>query len=97
LLASLKEPRWPGSLKAALQWWPELAQLAHIAPRAVIDAAFNDRLIKGNEIDLASLQIQRSWSQDVGRLVTLGLVIPRGPQKSRQNIKSLVLAQRRRR
>ncbi|MDZ4047153.1 MAG: UbiD family decarboxylase, partial [Pseudoxanthomonas sp.] len=32
LLASIREPRWPGSLKDALSQWPELAQLAHVAP-----------------------------------------------------------------
>ncbi|MES7591087.1 hypothetical protein U6Y30_12410, partial [Cutibacterium acnes] len=31
LLAAIKEPRWPSSLKQALGSWPELAQLAHVA------------------------------------------------------------------
>src|SRR3546814_13545702 len=33
LLAAIKEPRWPSSLRQALSSWPELAQLAHVAPR----------------------------------------------------------------
>ena len=33
LLAAIKEPRWPSSLKQALSTWPELAQLAHVAPQ----------------------------------------------------------------
>ena len=35
LLAAVKEPRWPGSLREALAAWPEFAQLAHVAPRRV--------------------------------------------------------------
>src|SRR3970040_716764 len=40
LLAAIKEPRWPSSLKQALSTWPELAQLANVAPRRVREAAF---------------------------------------------------------
>lgn len=32
LLAAIREPRWPGSLRTALAQWPDLAQLAHVAP-----------------------------------------------------------------
>lgn len=31
LLAAIREPRWPSSLREALGTWPELAQLAHVA------------------------------------------------------------------
>jgi 4-hydroxy-3-polyprenylbenzoate decarboxylase len=86
LLASLKAPRWPSSLKSALRSWPELAQLAHVAPRRVDDAAFNECVIEGADIDLSSLPIQRCWPGDAGRLITFGLVISRGPLQSRQNI-----------
>lgn len=86
LLASLKEPRWPGSLKQALQTWPELAQLAHVAPRSVSSAAFEEITQEGEEIDLGRLPIQRCWPGDAGRLITFGLVITRGPNQPRQNI-----------
>jgi 4-hydroxy-3-polyprenylbenzoate decarboxylase len=86
LLASLKAPRWPGSLKAAVRSWPELAQLAHVAPRSVDDAAFNECVLEGEDIDLARLPIQRCWPGDAGRLISFGLVISRGPLQPRQNI-----------
>src|SRR5690606_31550544 len=86
LLAAVKEPRWPSSLRDALSSWPELAQLAHAAPRRVADAAFNGNVLEGDEVDLARLPIQRCWPGDAGRLVTLGLVITRGPRKPRQNV-----------
>lgn len=86
LLAALKEPRWPGSLREALHSWPELAQLAHVAPRTVRDAGFNDEVIEANDVDLSRLPIQHCWPEDAAKLITLGLVITRGTRKPRQNI-----------
>ena len=86
LLAAIKEPRWPGSLREALHSWPELAQLAHVAPRTVREAGFNDEVIEADDIDLARLPIQHCWPDDAGKLITLGLVITRGTRKPRQNI-----------
>ncbi|MGN6513602.1 MAG: UbiD family decarboxylase [Lysobacteraceae bacterium] len=86
LLASVKEPRWPSSLRSALSSWPELAQLAHVAPRTMGDAAFLDETLEGDAVDLARLPIQRCWPGDAGKLVTLGLVVTRGTRKPRQNV-----------
>ena len=86
LLAAIKEPRWPSSLKQALSSWPELAQLAHVAPQRVADAAFNHELLEGDEVDLARLPIQRCWPGDAGKLVTFGLVTTRGTRQPRQNV-----------
>jgi 4-hydroxy-3-polyprenylbenzoate decarboxylase len=86
LLAALKEPRWPASLREALTMWPELAQLANVAPRQVSRAAFEEIVLDGDDIDLARLPIQHCWPDDVDRLLTLGLVVTRGPRQRRQNV-----------
>ena len=86
LLASLKEPRWPSSLREALHSWPELAQLAHVAPRQVDDAAFCEQVYEGDEVDLGRLPIQHCWPGDAGRLITFGLVVTRGVHQPRQNL-----------
>ena len=86
LLAAIREPRWPSSLRAALDTWPELAQLAHVAPRKMRDAAFLHETLEGDDVDLARLPIQRCWPGDAARLVTLGLVVTRGTRKPRQNV-----------
>ncbi len=86
LLASIKEPRWPSSLRDALTSWPELAQLAHVAPQRMREAAFEHETLTGDAIDLARLPIQRCWPEDVGKLITFGLVITRGTAKPRQNV-----------
>lgn len=86
LLAAIKEPRWPSSLRDALANWPELAQLAHVAPRAVRDPAFLHETLAGEEVDLDRLPIQHCWPADAGRLITLGMVVTRGTRKPRQNV-----------
>ena len=86
LLAAIKEPRWPTSLRAALQSWPELAQLAHVAPRRVPDAAFQDEVLCGPDVDLQRLPIQRCWPEDAAPLITFGLVVTRGTRHPRQNV-----------
>ena len=86
LLAAIKEPRWPSSLRQALSSWPELAQLAHVAPQRVREAAFEHETRQGSEIDLARLPIQHCWPDDAGKLITFGLVVTRGTSKPRQNV-----------
>ena len=86
LLAAVKEPRWPSNLREALSSWPELAQLALVAPRTTKDAAFNDIVLEGDDIDLAALPIQRCWPGDVAPLITFGLVVTRGTRQPRQNV-----------
>ncbi|GAA5070135.1 UbiD family decarboxylase [Lysobacter panacisoli] len=86
LLAAIKEPRWPSSVRDALSSWPELAQLAHVAPRACDDAAFNEEVLEGEAVDLRRLPIQRCWPEDIDRLITFGLVITRGTRQPRQNV-----------
>ncbi len=86
LLAAIKEPRWPSNLREALSHWPELAQLAHVAPRMQREAAFEEVTLSGEDIDLSRLPIQRCWPEDVGKLITFGLVITRGTRQQRQNV-----------
>jgi 4-hydroxy-3-polyprenylbenzoate decarboxylase len=41
---------------------------------------------EGKDVDLASLPIQHCWPGDVAPLITWGLVVTRGPNKTRQNL-----------
>ena len=86
LLAAIKEPRWPSSLRDALAIWPQLAQLAYVAPQRVREAAFEHETLTGDDIDLARLPIQQCWPDDAGKLITFGLVVTRGTRQLRQNV-----------
>ncbi|RFF27351.1 MULTISPECIES: UbiD family decarboxylase [unclassified Wenzhouxiangella] len=86
LLARLQQPRLPRSLKSALSDWPELGQIALMAPKRVEHGVFRDNVLKDGDIDLEQLPIQQCWPGDAGRLITLGLVITHNARLGRQNI-----------
>ncbi len=86
LLAAVKEPRWPGSVREALAAWPEFAQLAHAAPGRVPDGAFRAEVLTGEDVDLMCLPIQRCWPDDAGLLITMAMVVTRGTRRERQNV-----------
>ncbi len=87
LLAALKEPEPPRGLKHAWEnTLPMLKRLLDMAPKEVRGAPCQDVIWEGKELDLARLPIQTCWPGDVGPLITWGLVVTRGPRKTRQNL-----------
>ena len=90
LLAALREPDPPTSLRAAVQKLPQLARLAakvfDMAPRAVSAAPCQEQVWEGKDVDLARLPVQTCWPGDAGPLITWGLTVTRGPHKARQNL-----------
>ena len=57
-----------------------------MGPRVIKRAPCQQRVLKGEEVDLTKLPIQTCWPDDVGPLVTWPLVITRGPEKERMNL-----------
>jgi 4-hydroxy-3-polyprenylbenzoate decarboxylase len=86
LLAYLKEPEPPKGLKDAWEKLPILKQVLNMAPKEVRSAPCQDVVWEGTEVDLSRLPIQTCWPGDVGPLITWGLVVTKGPHKSRQNL-----------
>ena len=86
LLAYLKEPEPPKGLKDAWDKWPVLKQVLNMAPRILSSAPCQDVVWEGSAVDLGKLPIQTCWPGDVAPLITWGLVVTRGPDKSRQNL-----------
>src|SRR5688500_1828490 len=86
LLASLKEPAPPSGWKDAWDKLPLLKQVLNMQPKIVTDAPCQEEVWEGTAVDLTRLPIQTCWPGDVGPLITWGLVVTRGPQKSRQNL-----------
>jgi len=86
LLAYLKEPEPPKGLKDAWEKWPVLKQVLTMSPKVVSSAPCQDVVWEGDEVDLARLPIQHCWPGDVAPLITWGLVVTRGPDKTRQNL-----------
>ncbi len=86
LLAYLKEPEPPKGLKDAWDKLPILKQVLNMAPKTVSSAPCQEIVWEGKDVDLSRLPIQHCWPGDVAPLITWGLVVTRGPHKSRQNL-----------
>ena len=86
LLAYLKEPEPPKGLKDAWEKLPILKQVLNMSPKVVSSAPCQEVIWEGQDVDLSRLPIQHCWPGDVAPLITWGLTVTRGPNKTRQNL-----------
>jgi 4-hydroxy-3-polyprenylbenzoate decarboxylase len=86
VLAMLKEPEAPKGFKDLMGLGTMVKTLWHMAPKELRNAACQDVVWEGNDVDLARLPVQHCWPGDVAPLITWGLVITKGPHKERQNL-----------
>lgn len=91
LLAALKEPDPPRSLKDAGRLWDMAKAVWDMKPAVVRRAPCQEQVLAADEIDLARLPVQTCWPGDAGPLISWGLVVTRGPQsvarpRLRQNL-----------
>ena len=86
LLAYLKEPEPPKGLKDAWDKLPVLKQVLNMAPKVLNSAPCQDIVWEGAQVDLGRLPVQTCWPGDAAPLITWGLVVTRGPARTRQNL-----------
>ncbi len=86
VLARLKEPEPPKGLKDAGRLMSLVKAVWDMKPDRVRSAPCQDVVRSGDEIDLGELPVQTCWPGDAGPLITWGLVITRGPHRTRQNL-----------
>ena len=86
LLAYLKEPDPPKGLKDAWDKLPVLKQVLNMAPKELSSASCQEIVWEGNDVDLSRIPIQTCWPGDIAPLITWGLTVTRGPNKTRQNL-----------
>jgi 4-hydroxy-3-polyprenylbenzoate decarboxylase len=86
LLAFLKEPDPPKGMKDAWEKLPVFRKVLDMAPKVRRSARCQEVIREGEAVDLSELPIQTCWPGDAGPLITWGLVVTRGPEKSRQNL-----------
>lgn len=86
LLAFLKEPEPPKGLKDAWEKLPVFRQVMNMSPSVTRKAPCQEVVVEGGAVDLSTLPIQHCWPGDVAPLITWGLVVTRGPHKTRQNL-----------
>jgi len=86
LLAYLREPEPPRSLRDLWDKFPVFKRVLDMAPKERSSAPCHEVVIEGAQVDLATLPVQTCWPGDAGPLITWGLTVTRGPQKRRQNL-----------
>jgi 4-hydroxy-3-polyprenylbenzoate decarboxylase len=86
LLAYLKEPEPPKGLRDAWEKLPILKQVLNMAPKMVSSAPCQEIVWEGSQVDLSRLPVMTCWPGDAAPLITWGLTVTRGPNKSRQNL-----------
>lgn len=86
LLAFLKQPDPPKGIKEAWKSLPIFRKVLDMAPKLLRDAPCREVVIEQDKVDLTHFPIQTCWPGDAGPLLTWGLVVTRGPRKSRQNM-----------
>jgi 4-hydroxy-3-polyprenylbenzoate decarboxylase len=86
LLAYLKEPEPPTSLRDLWEKFPLFKQVLNMAPKTRSGGACQEIVWEGGDVDLARLPVQTCWPGDAGPLITWGLTVTRGPAKKRRNL-----------
>jgi 4-hydroxy-3-polyprenylbenzoate decarboxylase len=84
-LAFLKQPEPPGGWREAFELLPLLRTVLAMQPRTVGSAPCQEVVLKGTDIDLGLLPIQRCWPGEPAPLITWPLVVTRGPSKARED------------
>lgn len=86
LLAFLKEPDPPKGMKEAWKTLPIYKKVLDMAPKVVSNPECQEIVIDQADIDLSKLPVQTCWPDDAAPLITWGLVVTKGPLKSRSNM-----------
>lgn len=86
LLSNLKEPQPPAGLKEIGKLGEMAKAVWDMRPKMEKHAAIHEIIIEGDDVDLTQLPIQHCWPGDIAPLLTWGLVVTKGPNKSRQNL-----------
>jgi 4-hydroxy-3-polyprenylbenzoate decarboxylase len=86
VLATLKEPEAPKGFKELIGMRSLVKTLWSMAPKEQRNAPCQEVVWEGQDVDLAKLPVQHCWPGDAAPLITWGLVITRGPHKTRQNL-----------
>jgi 4-hydroxy-3-polyprenylbenzoate decarboxylase len=86
LLSALKEPEPPRGLRDAGKLFSLAKAVWDMAPKTVTAPPCQEIVLEGTDVDLAKLPIQTCWPGDAAPLITWGLTVTRGPNKTRQNL-----------
>jgi 4-hydroxy-3-polyprenylbenzoate decarboxylase len=73
-------------MKAAFESLPVFRKVLDMAPKVRRSPPCQEQVLEGADVDLGRLPVQHCWPGDAAPLITWGLVVTRGPEKTRQNL-----------
>jgi 4-hydroxy-3-polyprenylbenzoate decarboxylase len=85
-LALLQQPRPPKGMAELKRFGGILWDLAKARPDRDLLPVCQQRVLRGEEVNLDALPLLRPWPGDAGRVITLGLVITRDPETGVPNV-----------
>jgi len=80
-LATLRQPIPPASIKEGIEMLPLAKKMLKMKPKTVKNAACQEVILTGDEIDLDKLPIQTCWPNEPAPLITWPLIVTKGPDK----------------
>ena len=81
------KPQLPSSMMDKLKMLPLLAEIGSFFPKTVSrkDAPCKEVIHTGDDVNLQSLPVLKTWPGDGGRFITLPLVMTRDPKSGKRN------------
>jgi 4-hydroxy-3-polyprenylbenzoate decarboxylase len=80
------EMQKPEGLFDKMKMLPKLMELGSFFPKSVKEGACQEKIIKGNDINLFNFPILKCWPQDGGRFITFPLVFTKNPVTGKRNV-----------
>ncbi len=85
LLAALRQPEPPRSLRETAALLPLVRTATTMRPKTVGKPACQEIVLRGNDIDLNALPIQTCWPGEPAPLITWPLIVTKGPGEARED------------
>ncbi len=89
ILAALRQPEPPQSLRSALELMPLARAAMTMQPKSVSSAPVQEIVWRGEEIDLGKLPIQTCWPGEPAPLITWPLIVTKGPTAAEPQTKNM--------
>ena len=86
VLAALRQPEPPRGLSDAGELLRLVRAVWDMRPSTLRRPPCQQQVERGSQVDLDALPLQTCWPGDAAPLLTWGLVVTRGPRKTRQNL-----------
>ncbi|WP_348666225.1 4-hydroxy-3-polyprenylbenzoate decarboxylase [Arsenophonus symbiont of Ornithomya chloropus] len=86
LLAFLREPEPPKKMVDFIKKLSQFKKIFYMPTKKLRWGGCQEKILKGDDVDLFRIPIMHCWPDDIAPLITWGITITKGPNKTRQNL-----------